>query len=83
MILYIIRHGHPDYETDSLTELGWKQAEAVGKRIARAKADRIFTTFLDAARRLLDAAQASRGLANKELQRLTDKINSLINDIKH
>ena len=39
MLLYVIRHGHPDYTTDSLTELGWKQAEAVGKRIAKSKID--------------------------------------------
>ena len=37
MLLYIIRHGEPDYATDSLTERGILQAEAVGKRIAAAK----------------------------------------------
>ena len=44
MLLYIIRHGDPDYSTDTLTERGWQQAEAVGKRIAAAKIDRIFTS---------------------------------------
>ena len=34
MLLYMIRHGDPDYSTDTLTERGWQQAEAVGKRIA-------------------------------------------------
>ena len=29
MLLYIIRHGSPDYTTDTLTEEGQKQAEAV------------------------------------------------------
>ena len=29
MLLYIIRHGEPNYETDTLTELGKLQAEAV------------------------------------------------------
>ncbi len=26
MILYLIRHGLPDYETDTLKEEGWAQA---------------------------------------------------------
>ena len=34
MLLYIIRHGDPDYATDSLTERGKLQAEAVGKRMS-------------------------------------------------
>ena len=33
MLLYIVRHGDPIYETDSLTERGKLQAEAVGKRM--------------------------------------------------
>ena len=41
MLLYIIRHGDPIYSTDSLTERGKLQAEAVGKRIAAAKVDQI------------------------------------------
>ena len=26
MLLYIIRHGDPDYTTDTLTERGWQQS---------------------------------------------------------
>ncbi len=44
MLLYIVRHGEPDYKTDSLTPRGILQAEAVGKRIQRAKIDRIFSS---------------------------------------
>lgn len=44
MLLYIIRHGDPIYETDSLTERGKLQAEAVGRRIADSKIDRIFSS---------------------------------------
>ena len=36
MLLYIVRHGDPDYSTDSLTQRGKLQAEAVGKRIFEA-----------------------------------------------
>ena len=58
MLLYIIRHGHPDYETDTLTELGRLQAEAVGKRIAKSKIDRIYTSPMGRAR--LTASPAAR-----------------------
>lgn len=34
MRLIFIRHGDPDYEKDSLTEKGWKEAELLAKRIA-------------------------------------------------
>lgn len=34
MKLLIIRHGDPDYEKDSLTEKGWKEAELLSERIA-------------------------------------------------
>ena len=34
MKLIFIRHGDPDYERDSLTEKGWKEAALLAKRIA-------------------------------------------------
>lgn len=34
MRLLIVRHGDPDYEHDTLTETGWKEAELVAERIA-------------------------------------------------
>ena len=50
MLLYIIRHGDPNYETDRLTERGILQAEAVGKRLAAAGIDRVFTSPMGRAR---------------------------------
>ncbi|MBQ6906357.1 MAG: histidine phosphatase family protein [Clostridia bacterium] len=44
MILYIIRHGDPDYANDTLTEYGWRQAEALGERMAKEKLDLIYTS---------------------------------------
>ncbi len=44
MLLYYIRHGDPIYDPDSLTPLGLRQAEAVGKRLARAGIDRVFAS---------------------------------------
>lgn len=62
MLLYIIRHGHPDYETDTLTELGRLQAEAVGKRIAKSKIDRIYTSPMGRARQTAEPACRLLGL---------------------
>lgn len=50
MLFYIIRHGDPDYTTDTLTPRGILQAEAVGKRLAAAKIDRIFSSPMGRAR---------------------------------
>lgn len=35
MRIMIVRHGDPDYERDSLTETGWKEAELAAERIAK------------------------------------------------
>lgn len=35
MKLLMIRHGDPDYERDSLTEKGWREAEYLAQRICR------------------------------------------------
>lgn len=56
MLLYIVRHGDPIYETDSLTERGKLQAEAVGKRIFDAKVDRIFCSPMGRARMTAEPA---------------------------
>ena len=46
MLLYIIRHGDPDYATDSLTPLGLLQAEAVGARLAKVGIDKVFSSSM-------------------------------------
>lgn len=46
MLLYIIRHGDPDYSTDSLTEKGKLQAEAVGKRLASAGINKVYSSSM-------------------------------------
>ena len=50
MLLYIIRHGDPDYGTDSLTERGKLQAEAVGKRIFDSGINQIYSSPMGRAR---------------------------------
>ena len=62
MILYIVRHGDPIYETDSLTERGRLQAEAVGKRMLAAGIDRIFSSPMGRAKETADPACRLLGL---------------------
>ena len=44
MLLFFIRHGDPIYNPDSLTDLGKKQAEALVKRMAECKPDKIYAS---------------------------------------
>jgi len=46
MLLYIIRHGEPDYATDSLTETGKKQADALADRLCTHGFDEIYSSPL-------------------------------------
>ena len=44
MLLYIIRHGKPDYAADALTEEGWEQAKLVARRLAAGGIDEIHSS---------------------------------------
>jgi len=46
MRLFIIRHGEPDYTTDTLTENGKKQAEALADRLCTHGIDEIYVSPL-------------------------------------
>ena len=35
MRLILIRHGDPDYENDTLTEKGWREAALLAKRVSK------------------------------------------------
>ena len=50
MKIIIVRHGDPDYEKDSLTELGWKEAEALSERMKNIKADECYVSPLGRAK---------------------------------
>ena len=62
MLLYIIRHGDPDYATDSLTERGIAQAEAVGKRLAASGVNRVFCSPMGRARQTAEPTCRLLGL---------------------
>ena len=44
MLLFYIRHGDPIYTPDQLTDLGQRQAEAVGHRLGLYGIDKIFSS---------------------------------------
>lgn len=44
MRIYFIRHGHPDYEHDCLTDIGRLQAEACAERLQNAGIQKIFAS---------------------------------------
>ena len=73
MLLYIVRHGDPDYENDCLTERGKLQAEAVGKRMLASKIDRIFSSPMGRARQTADPACRLLGL-EKNIEEWTHEI---------
>ena len=44
MLLFFVRHGDPTYDPDALTPLGHRQAEAIGRRLARYGLDEIYVS---------------------------------------
>ena len=73
MLLYIVRHGDPIYVTDSLTERGRMQAEAVGKRMLDAGIDRIFSSPMGRAMETAEPACRLLGI-EKEIEDWTHEI---------
>lgn len=65
MLLYLVRHGDPIYVTDTLTERGFLQAEAVGKRIAASRITDIYTSPMGRARQTAEPACRLLGLEAK------------------
>lgn len=67
MLLYFVRHGDPCYDPDSLTPLGLRQAEAVGRRLARSGLDRIYASPM---KRAVQTAQPTAEMLGKEIELL-------------
>lgn len=61
MLLYIIRHGEPDYITDTLTPRGKLQAEAVAKRMCDSKIDIVYSSPMG---RAIETAEPTCKLMN-------------------
>ena len=63
MILYLVRHGDPIYDPDSLTPLGHEQAKAVAKRFALYGLDEVYSSTSNRAKQ---TAQPTCEILKKE-----------------
>ena len=62
MRIVFIRHGDPDYETDTLTAEGRKQASAVAKRLLDENIDKIYSSTLGRAWQTAEAFSELSGI---------------------
>ena len=67
MLLFYVRHGDPIYNPDSLTPLGKRQAEAVGKRLSLFGVDEIYSST---SQRAIDTATPTAEMMKKEITQL-------------
>lgn len=67
MKIIFVRHGHPNYKDDCLTELGHLQAEAVAERLKDEKIDKIFSSSCG---RAVETAQHIAARHNLEVHQL-------------
>ena len=65
MKILIIRHGDPDYENDTLTEKGWKEAALLADRISKLDIRDFYVSPLGRAR---DTASVSLKKVNREAE---------------
>lgn len=66
MKLLIIRHGDPNYEIDSLTEKGWREAEYLAERLARIHVDACYVSPLGRAKDTASLTLKRTGWAAEE-----------------
>ena len=72
MKLLIIRHGDPDYETDSLTETGWREAELLSRRLEKLDISAFYVSPLGRARDTASATLQRMGRHAEELRWLQE-----------
>ena len=63
MRIVFVRHGKPDYKTDSLTELGWIQARATAKKLLAEGISEIYASSMGRAKQTAEAFSEASGLA--------------------
>ena len=66
MKIYFVRHGHPNYKNDCLTELGVKHAEAAAKRLSDCNIERIFSSTCG---RAYETAERTASIYNLPIER--------------
>ncbi len=65
MKIHIIRHGDPNYEIDSLTVKGWREAKLLSDRLSKLTIDDFYCSPLGRAK---DTASLTLGKVNKEAE---------------
>ena len=65
MEIYFVRHGDPDYENDSLTELGRFQAKKTAENLIKIPFDRVFASSMNR------AVETAKYLTDKTKQEIT------------
>lgn len=65
MKIILVRHGHPDYTTDSLTELGHKQAKSAAVRLENEGIEKIYSSPFGRARQ---TAQYTADILKKDVE---------------
>lgn len=67
MLFFYVRHGHPTYNPDCLTEEGFREAEALVSRMEIVKPDKIFSST---STRAYQTAEPTAKALGKEITRL-------------
>ena len=62
MLLYLIRHGKPDYVTDTLLEEGWEQARLAAERLVKGGIDEIHSSPMGRAQQTAQPTAEKLGL---------------------
>lgn len=68
MKIVIVRHGEPNYEIDSLTPKGWREADLLADRLCRTPADAYYVSPLGRAK---DTARATLTRLGREAEELS------------
>lgn len=72
MKLLIVRHADPDYEKDSLTETGWKEAELLSRWLSKVPASAYYTSPLGRAKDTASLTLSKLGRTATELDWLRE-----------
>ncbi len=72
MKILIIRHGDPDYERDSLTEKGFREADILSKRLAKIAIDDFYCSPLGRAQRTSEPTLSAFGKTAETLEWLRE-----------
>ena len=72
MKLLLIRHADPDYQLDSLTEAGWREAALLADRLERTEITKIYCSPLGRARDTASLTLRRKGMEAEELEWLRE-----------